>query len=1467
MITVYFSHVGEAPLVGVDEPETVRPGKIRDILRELEARHPGFCKEILDGNGTKFNSATLIFKCIEADSEGRLLETEHTKPIKGLNEEVYEQDENILIALFHPEQLVKFLLETLTPTEDHFELTNRPYRAFISAPTEQQGSQKLFLETTPEPLYPFTNGRSISELETDALIYVRKSKLIPTALRDAIATLWEIEGDFRLRLFQEEALVHILDELAKADDAAKQPLLLSIPTGGGKTEAFLIPLIAHLYDQRTRLLQSGFIPQAVVRAIVTYPTRALANDQARRIAEILYQMNEGAIEDRKISVGVLTGDTPDSGFNLLTEKSLLQLCPRCSSVLTNFLEREAQDKQGKIMVARCICGAEIDYFRLTRNDILNYPPDILITSPDMINRMLQLPRYHKRIFTTAIDMVVFDEIHMYSSVFGCNVAHLLRRFEEACKRKPLYVGVSATIRNAKELACLIFDADLEYVKYLRPAGENEAVTAEKRPYLDYQSEPARYRYHYALTPARLPSGRIQKMTTSVLNVADVLAHLLRDPHFRKTLIFSNLRQDTDDIVRFLKDQEDRYYSTYRHHLLPRVLSMRASQNKQAFPFTDIETDVICAIDRWYQKARASGMLYDSSLEVGWHRGGLERDERIKAVNRFSSMQRLNVPDEDNSEMPIDVMVATSTLELGIDIGDVTTVMNCGAPFTTNEYTQRVGRGGRRKDAMALTVIDPRNPLDFYFLKHFHQYAHPRPDDFEDAPIIVSNLEVMKSHIYARLLDWLARSLDENSKGEMKAGDLQEAKVVADGQQVMFRDNWQVFARTLFTEIFTPEVVARLQIWMRREAQLIPGIRETEITIEELQSWWEAKCMQLNGRMSSGQKDIQETDDLSGMETKDRELVPDLRSSGPSVGLYLVREGSEDELRDTVSRRQAIQSRPVGGYASQGSITFKIEAIKDQDHDTEEKIKRLLIEDVEGAKATEYFSKMFGDDANHSPFPVRPLDAILKVNFETPKDLSVKYNPYRFYCPRCGATYSDKKAGDERCVYCHSMLRQLTELYMCGGCGELYLPPVPKVCVNPGCIEQAKSRKTQTPFLPDGYKRVGKGDHHNEYFRFSALPMLHWQCRSCGTEINYHAHYELPQHIQKQLEGATWSRETPAGAAKAFLHQPESPWRNSYARDGFHEARFTCHKCRAKNQYKKISVKNIPSFRSVVHEYLFQKEEIAPELSTSIGKLHFKRVSIITLAREHFRRFYSAKTHEMSVDLKPIFSDTNSYLANTYDTHAAYFRFSDILDRFLNTDTSSFTCSLDPQCPCRREQTGQVLVDIDDQEEVDVTKPVLAKLSWERGRKPDPRRKWCAVVQGNVAGKVCPGEEALCDVCPHFDRRRHLRYLVLHTLEHAIITAMPKYTGINKNQVRGTLYPNDEQDYDLVLVDTIEGGSGSMYLLRKNWDQVWQIVGELLEAAQDERGQLALPYTCSRYNRDLCPHLAFAFYQFVSVEKR
>ena len=61
-----------------------------------------------------------------------------------------------------------------------------------------------------------------------------------------------------------------------------------------------------------------------------------------------------------------------------------------------------------------------------------------------------------------------------------------------------------------------------------------------------------------------------------------------------------------------------------------------------------------------------------------------------------------------------------------------------------------------------------------------------------------------------------------------------------------------------------------------------------------------------------------------------------------------------------------------------------------------------------------------------------------------------------------------------------------------------------------------------------------------------------------------------------------------------------------------------------------------------------------------------------------------------------------------------------------------------KCPCRREESQSVLDEAAEGDEVQ-TKPEPAKLPWEMNRKPDPRRKWCDVVQGKVLGKICPGE--------------------------------------------------------------------------------------------------------------------------------
>jgi len=142
-----------------------------------------------------------------------------------------------------------------------------------------------------------------------------------------------------------------------------------------------------------------------------------------------------------------------------------------------------------------ICGHVLDYCRLTKDDILNSPPDILITNPDEINYALHSPKYAP-IFYNKVDAMVFDEVHMYEGVFGCHISHLLRRLEEITEYKPLYIGLSATIGNAKELAALLFNEKIDRIRYIN--NQDNRYTTDL---ID------RRRYHMLLKPVKFVKAK------------------------------------------------------------------------------------------------------------------------------------------------------------------------------------------------------------------------------------------------------------------------------------------------------------------------------------------------------------------------------------------------------------------------------------------------------------------------------------------------------------------------------------------------------------------------------------------------------------------------------------------------------------------------------------------------------------------------------------------------------------------------------------------------------------------------------------------------------------------------------------------------------------------------------------------------------------------------------------------------
>ena len=97
-----------------------------------------------------------------------------------------------------------------------------------------------------------------------------------------------------------------------------QNVVVATGTGSGKTEAFLYPILLHLYEE----FSQGEL-DAGVRALILYPMNALANDQRERLGEICTALDKGS-SPFKFTFGQYTGGTPEDRKSTRLNSSHIQ---------------------------------------------------------------------------------------------------------------------------------------------------------------------------------------------------------------------------------------------------------------------------------------------------------------------------------------------------------------------------------------------------------------------------------------------------------------------------------------------------------------------------------------------------------------------------------------------------------------------------------------------------------------------------------------------------------------------------------------------------------------------------------------------------------------------------------------------------------------------------------------------------------------------------------------------------------------------------------------------------------------------------------------------------------------------------------------------------------------------------------------------------------------------------------------
>jgi DEAD/DEAH box helicase domain-containing protein len=266
-----------------------------------------------------------------------------------------------------------------------------------------------------------------------------------------------LSGAFRpgwqLFAHQEQVLRH---------SSAGHDVVITTGTGSGKTESFLLPIIASLVKESTTWLAPNprdpqwdwwrhytlagnsrrWAPRisqrqhetrvAAIRALILYPMNALVEDQLLRLREALdscasRQWLSTHRHNNRFYFGRYTGRTPVSGSR--TDRSALN---RLRDEMIG-MDQEAQ-LVANLNAARffmTLDGAEM----WSRWDMQEAAPDVFITNYSMLNIML-MRSLEAAIFdstrvwlaqsTDHVFHLVVDELHTYRGTPGTEVAYLLR---------------------------------------------------------------------------------------------------------------------------------------------------------------------------------------------------------------------------------------------------------------------------------------------------------------------------------------------------------------------------------------------------------------------------------------------------------------------------------------------------------------------------------------------------------------------------------------------------------------------------------------------------------------------------------------------------------------------------------------------------------------------------------------------------------------------------------------------------------------------------------------------------------------------------------------------------------------------------------------------------------------------------------------------------------------------------------
>ncbi|MGM1030410.1 MAG: ATP-dependent helicase [Actinomycetota bacterium] len=321
-----------------------------------------------------------------------------------------------------------------------------------------------------------------------------------------------------------------------------------------------------------------------------------------------------------------------------------------------------------------------------------HPPDILITTPESLFLLLT-SRARETLRT--VETVIIDEVHaVVPTKRGSHLALSLERLNALLPQPAQRIGLSATMQPAEEVAAFL--GGPAPVTVVAPPSEKRIELTITVPVDDMTDLRGPQRDEAAPTGSAFGSTKPDNPSIWPHIERELLE--LVDRH-RSTIVFVNARRAAERLTARLNEMDAERLDEAEAGAAPGAAAdASAGRAGTGVILRDVSEHIRLRLAERTAVRTAAGPDAEAPPLARAHHGSVSKEQRGEIEDQLKSGR-------------LRCVVATSSLELGIDMGEVDLVVQVESPPSTASGLQRVGRAGHNVGDASRGVIIPKHRAD------------------------------------------------------------------------------------------------------------------------------------------------------------------------------------------------------------------------------------------------------------------------------------------------------------------------------------------------------------------------------------------------------------------------------------------------------------------------------------------------------------------------------------------------------------------------------------------------------------------------------------------------------------------------------------------------------------------------------------------------------------------------------------